>query len=147
MSLKETLNADIKTAMRAGEKDRLLILRMVSAAIKQREIDERKDLGEDEVLAVIEKMVKQRRESEKLFREGDRNDLADKEAAEIVLISHYLPEPLSQAELEALVDASIAETGASSVKDMGRVMGKIKGAAQGRADMSQVGALVKARLG
>lgn len=147
MSLKETLDADIKSAMRAGEKDRLVVLRMVSAAIKQREIDERIELPEEEVLAVIEKMVKQRRESEKLFREGERNDLADKEAAEIELISHYLPAPLSPDELAQLVDDIVAETGASSIRDMGRVMGKIKGAARGRADMSAVGALVKAKLG
>ncbi len=146
MTIKDALTADIKTAMKAGEKDRLLVLRMISAAIKQREIDERIELTDVDVLGVVEKMVKQRRESEKMYREGNRDDLADKEAAEIEIVKAYLPEPLSETELTDLVNNAIADTGASSIRDMGKVMGKIKAAAQGRADMSAVGALVKNRL-
>ncbi len=146
MSIKEQLNADIKTAMRGGEKARLGVLRMVSAAIKQREIDERIELDGSQVLSVIEKMVKQRRESEKMFREGNRDDLAVKEADEIEIISVYLPEQLSEAELATLIDEAISSTGAESIRDMGKVMGQIKARAQGRADMGVVGALIKARL-
>lgn len=147
MPLKEQLLADIKTAMKAGEKSRLGVLRMVHAAIKQREIDDRITLDDNAVLGIVEKMVKQRRESEKLFRDGNRADLAEKEIAEIAIISHYLPTPLSAEELGQLIDTAISETGAASIRDMGKVMGKIKSAAQGRADMGAVGALVKAKLG
>ncbi len=146
MSLKDQLNADIKTAMKAGEKSRLVVLRMISAAIKQREIDERIELNDSDVLAVVEKMLKQRRESEKVFREGNRDDLADKEAAEIEIVSAYMPEQLSDDELAALIDEAISSTGASSIRDMGKVMGIIKSKAQGRADMGKVSGLIKARL-
>lgn len=146
MSLKQTLLEDIKVAMKSGDKERLLVLRTVHAAIKQREIDERIELDDANVLSVFEKMVKQRRESEKMYREGKRDDLADKEVAEIEIIQHYLPEPLSAAELEELINHAIADTGASSIRDMGKVMGKVKASAAGRADMGEVGKLVKARL-
>ncbi len=146
MSLKDQLNADIKTAMKAGEKSRLVVLRMISAAIKQREIDERIELNDSDVLAVVEKMLKQRRESEKVFREGNRDDLADKEAAEIEIVSAYMPEQLSDDELAALIDEAISSTGASSIRDMGKVMGIIKSKAQGRADMGKASGLIKARL-
>lgn len=146
MALKETLAADIKSALKSGDKDRSTLLRMVTAAIKQREVDERITLDDAAILTVIEKMVKQRRESEKIYREGERADLADKEAAEIEIIKTYLPEPLSEAEVDALIDKVLAETGASSIRDMGKAMGAIKAAAQGRADMGEIGKKLKARL-
>ena len=146
MSLKERITEDMKAAMRAGEKERLGHIRMLQAAIKQREVDERIMLDDTQVMAVVEKMVKQRREAIAQFESGGRADLAAKEAAEIALLQTYLPEPLSAAELEALVTAAIAETGATTVKDMGKVMGLVKGRAAGRADMGAVGALIKSKL-
>ncbi len=146
MELKERITADMKAAMKAGEKDRLGVIRMLLAAIKQREVDERREMGDADVLAVLEKMVKQRRESVAQYESGGRQDLADKEAAEISVLSDYLPEPLSEAEIDALIDSAIAETGAESLRDMGKVMGVIKSSAQGRADMGAVSARVKARL-
>lgn len=146
MGLKDRITADMKTAMKAGEKDRLGVIRMTLAAIKQREVDERKELTDADVLAVIEKMVKQRRESVTQYESGGRADLAAKESAEIDVLSEYLPEPLSADELSALIDAAIAETGAESLRDMGKVMARIKSDAQGRADMGAVSAQVKARL-
>jgi uncharacterized protein YqeY len=146
MNLKDRITADMKTAMKAGDKDRLGVIRMTLAAIKQREVDERKELTDADVLAVIEKMVKQRRESVTQYEAGGRSDLAGKESFEIGVLSEYLPEPLSDDEVAALIDAAIAETGAESLRDMGRVMAKIKDEAQGRADMGAVSARVKARL-
>ena len=146
MSLKERITEDMKTAMRSGDKERLGQIRMLQAAIKQREVDERITLDDTQVMAVLEKMIKQRREAIAQFEAGGRADLAAKEAAEIALLQTYLPEPLSAAELEALVAAAIAETGATTVKDMGKVMGLVKGRAAGRADMGAVGALIKAKL-
>jgi uncharacterized protein YqeY len=146
MSLKDRITADMKTAMKAGDKDRLGVIRMALAAVKQREVDERKELTDADVLAVIEKMVKQRRESVSQYESGGRADLAAKESAEIEVLTEYLPEPLSEDELAALIDAAIAETGAESLRDMGKVMAKVKGEAQGRADMGAVSAQVKARL-
>ena len=146
MSLKERITEDMKTAMRSGDKERLGQIRMLQAAIKQREVDERITLDDTQVMAVLEKMIKQRREAIAQFEAGGRADLAAKEAAEITLLQTYLPEPLSAAELEALVAAAIAETGATTVKDMGKVMGLVKGRAAGRADMGAVGALIKAKL-
>ena len=136
----------MKTAMRAAEKDRLATVRLILAAIKQREVDERIVLDDSQVLSVLEKMVKQRRESITQFNAGGRSDLAAKEQAEVDVISAYLPAQLGEAELDAMIQAAIAETGASSIKDMGKVMGIIKGKAQGRADMGVVGARIKARL-
>ncbi len=146
MSIKDRLTEDMKAALRAGEKDRLGTIRMALAAIKQREVDERTELGDPEVLATLEKLVKQRRESIRLYREGAREDLAAKEEAEIGVLSDYLPEPLDPAELERLVDSIIESTGATSLRDMGKVMAEIKQQAQGRADMGAVSGLVKSRL-
>jgi uncharacterized protein len=146
MSLKQRVQEDMKAAMRAGEKERLSTVRLILAAIKQREVDERIVLDDAQVLSVLEKMGKQRRESITQFEAGGRSDLVAKENAELAIISAYLPVPLGDAELEALIRATIIETGASSLKDMGRVMNLIKSKAQGRADMAAVGARIKARL-
>lgn len=146
MTLKERITEDMKTAMRSGEKERLGVIRMLQAAIKQREVDERITLDDAQVLAVLEKMLKQRRESIAQFEAGNRADLAAKEAAEIVVLQAYMPAQLSEAELDALIASAIAQTGAASVKDMGKVMGVVKAAAAGRADMGAVGARIKARL-
>jgi uncharacterized protein YqeY len=146
-SLKERITEDMKAALRSGEKERLGIIRMITAAIKQREVDERIQLDDTQVLAVLEKMVKQRKESVVQFEAGNRPDLVAKEAAEIALLQSYLPSPLSDAELDALIVEAIAATGAASIKDMGKVMGIIKGKAQGRADMAAVGAKIKSKLG
>lgn len=147
MSLKERITQEMKDAMRSGEKERLGYIRMLQAAIKQREVDERITLDDNQVLAVIEKMIKQRREAIAQFEAGGRADLAAKELAEVALLQTYMPEPLSQAEVEALVAAAIAETGAASVKDMGKVMALVKTRAAGRADMSAVSAIIKSKLG
>ncbi|MGB5234613.1 MAG: GatB/YqeY domain-containing protein [Candidatus Macondimonas sp.] len=147
MDLKLRLQNDIKTAMRGGDKLGLITLRMLSAAIKQREIDERIVLDDAQVLAVVEKLIKQRREAATQYEAGNRADLAAKELAEIVLLQAYLPEPLSEAELDALIEGALAETGAASIKDMGRIMAALKPAIQGRADMAIVSARVKGRLG
>src|ERR1700691_1348705 len=133
--------------MRGGEKERLGVIRMITAAIKQREVDERISLDDAQVVAVLEKMVKQRKESLVQFQAGNRQDLVDKEAAEIELLKTYLPSQLGDAEIDALIADAIAATGAGSVKDMGKVMGVIKSKAQGRADMGTVGAKIKAKLG
>ena len=147
MSLKDRITEDMKAAMRAGEKDRLGVIRMLQAAIKQREVDERIALDDAQVTAVLEKMVKQRRESIAQFEAGGRGDLVAKETAELTLLQGYLPAQLSDSELDALIAAAIAQTGATSVKDMGKVMGIVKGQAAGKADMGTVGARIKARLG
>ena len=136
----------MKAAMRSGEKQRLGLIRMITSAIKQREVDERITLDDTQVLSVLEKMIKQRKESLVQFQAGNRQDLVDKEAAEITLLQTYLPAQLSDADIDALIGDAIAATGAVSVKDMGKVMGLIKGKAQGRADMAAVGAKIKARL-
>ncbi len=145
--LKEKITEDMKTAMRAGDKDRLGVIRMAMAAIKQREVDERTEMSDNDTLAVIEKMVKQRRESIAQYEKGNRPELAAVEAAEIEVLSAYLPEPLSDAEIGKIIDAAIAETGASNMRDMGKVMAAVKAAAQGRADMAAVSATIKGRLG
>jgi uncharacterized protein len=137
----------MKAAMRSGEKERLGVIRMITAAIKQREVDERISLDDAQVLSVLEKMIKQRKESVEQFRAGHRQDLVDKEAAEITLLQGYMPSQLSAAELDALINEAVAATGAASIKDMGKVMGLIKTKAQGRADMGAVGAKIKAKLG
>ncbi|MGB2941898.1 MAG: GatB/YqeY domain-containing protein [Candidatus Macondimonas sp.] len=147
MDLKLRLQNDIKTAMRGGDKLGLITLRMLSAAIKQREIDERIVLDDAQVVAVVEKLIKQRREAATQYEAGNRPDLAAKELAEIVLLQAYLPEPLTEAELDALIEGALAETGAASIKDMGRIMAALKPAIQGRADMAIVSARVKGRLG
>ena len=147
MSLKERITEDMKTAMRGGEKDRLATIRMLQAAIKQREVDERIQLDDAQVLSVIEKMIKQRKESIAQFEAGGRADLVAKEAAEMALLQVYLPAQLSEADLDALIAEAIASTGAASIKDMGKVMGVVKSKAAGRADMGAVGARIKAKLG
>ena len=146
MSLKGTITDDMKTAMKAGDKDRLRVVRLMLAAIKQIEVDQRTELDDAAVLSVLDKMVKQRRDSVEQFQKGNRQDLVDIELAEIVVLEGYLPEQMSDAELEALIDAAISATGAENIRDMGKVMGQIKSKAAGRADMSAVGARVKARL-
>jgi hypothetical protein len=147
MTLKERITEDMKTAMRGGEKERLATIRLVLAAIKQREVDERVVLDYSQILAVLEKMGKQRKESIAQFESGGRADLVAKEAAELAVIQSYLPAQLSDAELDALIAEAIASTGASSVKDMGKVMGVVKSKAAGRADMGVVGARIKQKLG
>jgi uncharacterized protein len=147
MSLKERITDDMKAAMRAGEKERLGVIRMITSAIKQREVDERITLDDTQVLSVLEKMIKQRKESLVLFQAGNRQDLVEKEAAEITLLQGYLPSQLSDSEIDSLIKDAIAATGAASIKDMGKVMAVIKGKAQGRADMAAVGAKIKAKLG
>jgi len=132
--------------MRAGEKERLGIIRMITAAIKQREVDERIVLDDIQVLSVLEKMIKQRKESLVQFQAGNRQDLVEKEAAEITLLQGYLPSQLSAAEIDALINEAVAATGAASIKDMGKVMAAIKAKAQGRADLGKVGAIIKAKL-
>jgi len=146
MTLKARIQEDMKSAMRAGEKDKLANIRMVMAAIKQREVDERIELDDAQVLSVIDKMVKQRRESVTQFAAGGRADLVAKEEAELQLLAAYLPTPLTDAELDAMISAAIAATGAASIKDMGKVMAAIKSQAAGRADMGAVGARIKQRL-
>jgi len=147
VTLKERITEDMKAAMRASEKERLLTIRMAQAAIKQREVDERILLDDAQVIAVLEKMVKQRRESIVQFEQGGRTDLADKEKAEIALLQSYLPAQLSEAEVEALIQEAVGSTGAASMKDMGRVMAAVKAKAAGRADMGAVSARIKAQLG
>ena len=147
MTLKERITEDMKAAMRASDKERLSTIRMAQAAIKQREVDERTTLDDAQVIAVIEKMVKQRRESIAQFEQGGRADLAAKEATEIELLQGYLPAPLSEAELDAIIREAITVSGASSIKDMGKVMAAVKAKAAGRADMGAVSARIKASLG
>jgi uncharacterized protein YqeY len=146
-TLKERITEDMKTAMRGGDKDRLGLIRMLQAAIKQREVDERIQLDDAQTLSVIEKMIKQRKESVAQFQTGGREDLVAKENAEIAVLQGYLPAQLSEAELDAIVRDAIASTGAASVKDMGKVMAIVKQKAAGRADMGAVGARIKAALG
>jgi uncharacterized protein len=146
MTLKERITEDMKAAMRSGDKDRLGAIRMILAGVKQREVDERITLDDAQVLAVLEKMVKQRREAIAQFEKGGRQDLVDRESAEVTVLQSYMPAQLSDAELDQIVTEAIASTGASSMKDMGKVMGVVKAKAQGRADMAAVSARIKARL-
>jgi hypothetical protein len=146
MSFKARIQEDMKAAMRTGDKNRLGCIRLIMAAVTQREVDERITLDDTQLIGVLEKMGKQRRESIAHFQAGGRADLVAKENAELDIINAYLPAPLAGAELDALINAAIGETGAASIKDMGKVMALIKSKAQGRADMSAVGARIKARL-
>ena len=145
--LKQQLSADMEQAMRDKDKPRLGVVRLALAAIKQREVDERVALDDTQVLAVLDKMVKQRRDSVRQYEEAGRQDLADQEAYEITVLQTYLPEALSDAELDALIDEAIAASGASSMKEMGKAMGILKPKVQGRADMGAVSAKLKTRLG
>jgi uncharacterized protein len=147
MSLKERITEDMKAAMRAKDSERLGTIRMVTAAIKQREVDERIQLDDTQVLAVLEKMIKMRKESVAQFTSGGREDLAAKENKEIELLQAYLPAQLSEAELDALIDDAVAKSGATSIKEMGKAMAVLKQNAQGRADMGVVSAKLKAKLG
>jgi len=146
MTLKERITDDMKSAMRAGEKERLGTIRLVLAAIKQREVDERITLDDGQVLAVLEKMIKQRKEAITQFESGGRSDLVAKEQAELGVLQTYLPAQMSDAEIDALIAEAVAASGASSIKDMGKVMGLVKAKAQGRADMGAVSARIKQKL-
>jgi len=146
MSLKDRITEDMKTAMRAKDSERLGTIRMLQAAIKQREVDERITLDDGQVVAVIEKMVKMRKESLAMFATGGRDDLVAKENKEIDLLQGYLPEQLSDAELDALIAQAIAESGATSIKEMGKAMAVLKQKTQGRADMAVASARLKAKL-
>lgn len=146
-TLRERLQDDMKSAMKAGEKDRLGTIRLINAAIKQREVDERIVLDDAQVLVVLDKMAKQRRESISQYRGAGREDLAAVEEGELRIIQTYLPEALSDAEIDALIDAAVAETGAAAIADMGKVMAVLRPKIQGRADMAAVSTRVRARLG
>jgi uncharacterized protein YqeY len=146
MTLRERVQEDMKSAMRSGEKERLATIRLILAAIKQREVDERITLYDLQCLSVIEKMVKQRKESIVQFEAGNRADLVAKENSELVILQAYLPAQLGESEVDALIASAIAATGAASIKDMGKVVANVKAAAQGRADMAAVSARVKAKL-
>ena len=146
MSLKQRLTDDMKAAMKAGEKERLGTIRLMNAAIKQKEVDERVEVDDTQVLAILEKMMKQRKDSVSQFEAANREDLAVIERAEMAIIELYLPAKLGEAEVLAVIDAAIAETGASSPADMGKVMGAVKPKLAGQADMGEVSKLIKQRL-
>jgi len=146
MSLKGQITEDMKSAMKAGDKDRLKVVRLMLSAVKQIEIDKRIEIDDDGVLAVLGKMVKQRRDSVDQFEKGDREDLAKIERDEIAILEQYLPAQLSTEELASVIDEAIKASGAESIRDMGKVMGQIKAKAAGRADMGAVSAAVKERL-
>lgn len=150
MSLKAQLQDDMKSAMRTRDKERLGVIRMLLAAVKQREVDqpaeERSELNDADVLAVIEKMVKQRRDAEQQYRDANRPELADAEAAEIAVLEHYLPAQMSDAEVDQAIETAISESQAESMRDMGKVMGVLKPRLQGQADMAVVSQRLKSRL-
>ena len=145
--LKTRITEDVKTAMKAGDKARVSTLRMLTAEMKQREVVDAVELTDAVVIAAIEKMIKQRRDSENQYRSGNRPELADKEAAEITLLMTYLPQQLSAAEVDALIAQAVAETGAAGGKDMGKVMGWLKPKVAGKTDMGKLSGLIKAKLG
>ncbi len=147
MALKDRLTEDMKTAMRAADKERLGTVRLALAAIKQREVDERVSLDDAQILGVLEKMIKQRREAIAQFQSGGRADLVAKETAEIAVLQQYLPAQMEEAEIDALIAAAIQSTGAASIKDMGKVMAVVKPKAQGRTDMGALSARIKQKLG
>ncbi len=146
MSLKDKLQEDMKAAMCAGDKRRLAVIRLINAAVKQREVDERIMLDDAQVTAVLDKMAKQRRESTEQYQQAGRDDLAEQERFELDVLADYLPEPLTDEQIDALITAAIAATGAASLKDMGKVMARLKGELAGRADMGAVSARIKSRL-
>ena len=146
MSLKEQITDDMKAAMRAKDSGRLATIRLLTAAIKQKEVDERIEVSDEQVLAIIEKMIKQRKDSISQFEAGARQDLADIEKAELAILSTYMPAALSEAEVQAEVAAAVAAVGATGPQDMGKVMGVLKPKLAGRADMTAVSAMVKAAL-
>ena len=147
MALKDRLTEDMKTAMRAADKERLGTVRLALAAIKQREVDERVSLDDAQILGVLEKMIKQRREAIAQFHSGGRADLVAKETAEIAVLQQYLPAQMGEAEIDALIAEAIQSTGAASIKDMGKVMAVVKPKAQGRTDMGALSARIKQKLG
>lgn len=144
--LKQQIQDEMKTAMKAGDKSRLAVIRLILSAIKQIEVDERKDLSDTDILAVLDKMTKQRRESAAQYEQAGREDLLEQENYEITVLQEFLPEALSEEEIDAMIDEAISSTSASSVKDMGKVMGQLKPKLQGRADMSTVSGKIRARL-
>jgi uncharacterized protein YqeY len=146
MSLREQIQDDMKAAMRARESERLGTIRMLLAAIKQREVDERRDLSDADVLAIVEKSIKQRKESARQFRDGGRPELAEKEEAEIVFLQPYLPAALDAAEIDQLIATAVAETGAEGPRDLGKVLGVLRPQVQGRVDMAMLSEKVKAHL-
>jgi uncharacterized protein YqeY len=145
-SLNLKIRSEMKTAMKSGDKIRLGTIRLMMAAIKQREVDERTTMDDDQVIAILDKMLKQRRESIKMYNDASRNDLADVEQAEILVIQEFLPEALGEGEIDKMISDTIQETGAESMRDMGKVMGKLRPLMQGRADMSQVSSRIKEML-
>ncbi|MBC8493435.1 MAG: GatB/YqeY domain-containing protein [Candidatus Thioglobus sp.] len=145
-NLKSQIITDMKTAMKAKDKDGLKAVRMILGAIKQREVDERIELDDTQVLAVIQKMVKQRKDSIAQFKQASRTDLVDVEEAELGIISSYMPEQLSEAEITTAVDKAITDTGATSMQDMGKLMGKLKGQLDGKADMAVVSSIIRSKL-
>ena len=146
MSLKQQINDDVKTAMREKDKARLGVLRLITAAIKQREVDERIELNDDQVIGVLEKMLKQRKDSIEQYEKAGRDDLKQQETSEVELIQGYMPAQLSEAEIATLIDETIASSGASSMKDMGKVMGQLKPKLAGKADMGNVSQIIKSKL-
>jgi uncharacterized protein YqeY len=146
MSLKTQLTDDMKSAMKAGDKERLAVIRLINAAIKQKEVDERIELDDAQVIAVLDKMVKQRRDSVSQFDAAGRDDLSGIERNEIAVIEHYLPARMSEAEIEDVIDAAMRETGATGPGDMGKLMGVLKPRLAGKADMGEVSAILKRRL-
>ncbi|MDW3096025.1 MAG: GatB/YqeY domain-containing protein [Gammaproteobacteria bacterium] len=145
-SLKEQIVAEMKSAMKSGDKERLATIRLILSAVKQVEVDTRSDVNDQDLIGILDKMSKQRRESIDQFEQAGRNDLADKEKSELAIISDYLPQALSEAEVNLLIDQAVSQTSASSMKEMGAVMAILKPQMQGRADMSKVSKLIKARL-
>lgn len=146
MTLKARITDDMKIAMKAREADRLATIRLLLAAMKQKEVDERVELSDADIIAVIDKMLKQRRDSVSQYDAANRQDLADRERAEMAVLSGYLPQALTDAEIDALIDAAVVSTSAAGMQDMGKVMGVLKGQMAGRADMAAVSARIKARL-
>jgi uncharacterized protein YqeY len=145
-SLKEQIVAEMKSAMKAGEKEQLATIRLILSAVKQVEVDTRTELNDQDLIKILDKMAKQRRESITQFEQAGRNDLADKEKSELAIITNYLPQALSEGEVSQLIDQAVSQTSAASMKDMGAVMAILKPQMQGRADMSQVSKLIKAKL-
>ena len=145
-ALKIRINDDVKTAMRSKDKERLATLRLLTAAIKQKEVDERIELDDDQIISVLEKMIKQRKDSIQQYEKAGRTELAEIEVKEMAIIQEYMPEQLSDDEIASLIDEAIAATGASEMKDMGKVMGILKDKLAGKADMGSVSGKIKARL-
>jgi len=144
--IKNRINDDVKAAMRSKDKERLGALRLIQAAFKQKEVDERIELSDEQTLAILDKMAKQHRDSIEQFKKADRDDLVEVEQKELKIIEEYLPAQLSEDEINSFIENAISKTGADSIKDMGKVMGVLKGELQGRADMGKVSGLIKARL-